>query len=386
MIAGTGGLFTAVLYVYSAGLFITPLKAAFGWSRIEVTVGMMIVGVVAAFGNPFIGLVIDRFGPGRVALIGVVAYSSAIAALGSAGPGVQSWILGWLAVALASLAISVPVWLIAVARAFHTSRGLALAVSYCGSSLAAMIVPYLTERAIHAFGWSGAYRTLGGLGLIIGGASALTLLRYAAGRSVATKEAGAGHRGARRILFSSRFWRIAAMSVLVTLGVIALTVHFVSIAGEHGMARAEAAALAGIIGISGLAGRIATGALLDRFPGSVIGAVIYSVPAIACLLVALLGAGPLAMAFMAVAIGLALGSELDIMAYVTTRYFGLANYGLLFGILTGLVGCGAGFGPVVASGLRDLTDSYDLLLLTLSVCFAVSAILAGSLGPYPEEG
>ena len=73
-IAGAGGLFTAVLYVYSAGLFIEPLNRAFGWPATIATLGMMVVGIVAALGNPFVGLLVDRIGPGVVAVIGVLAY------------------------------------------------------------------------------------------------------------------------------------------------------------------------------------------------------------------------------------------------------------------------------------------------------------------------
>jgi predicted MFS family arabinose efflux permease len=386
-LAGAGGLFTAVLYVYSTGLFIEPLGKAFGWTRTDITIGMMIVGLVAVAGNPLVGMVIDRTRPGLVALIGVLAYATALAGLGSTGPDLGSWIIGWILVALASLAISVPVWLVAIARAFTRSRGLALAVGYCGSSVAAMTIPYATAQAIDAFGWSGAYRMLGGLALVVGGLSALTLLRLAPRRedSAAPAEREPGRRGGRAMLRSFRFWRIAAMSMIVTLGVIALTVHYVPIAMDHGLSRARASGLAGIIGVAGIVGRLGTGALLDRFAGTIIGALLFAVPTITCLLVAVFGGGGAALGFLAVAIGLTLGSELDLMAYMTARYFGLAHYGLLFGVLTGLVGCGAGFGPVAASLLRDITGNYDILLLILSGAFAVSAVLVGSLGPYPDN-
>jgi MFS family permease len=388
-IAAAGGLFTAVLYVYSAGLFIEPLNRAFGWPPTVATLGMMVVGIVAAFGNPFVGMLVDRVGPGMVAMVGVLAYSAALAGLGFAGPGVGSWVIGWILVAFASLAVSVPVWLTAIARAFNRSRGLALAVGYCGSSLAAIVVPLLTERTIEAFGWQGGYRMLGLLALVVGGLSAFTVLRLAPrNRAVA----GAAGRGAVRVrlspqarsdLGSFRFWRIAMMSLLATLGVIALTVHFVSIAVEDGQTRETAAKLAGLIGIAGLIGRLGVGALLDRFPGVLIGPSLYAIPATACLAVALMGSGPVLLVVLALSIGLALGSELDLMAYMTARYFGLAHYGLLFGVLTGIVGCGAGFGPVIAATLRDVSGSYDLLLLLLSGTFVLCGVIVASLGPYP---
>lgn len=390
-IAAAGGLFTAVLYVYSAGLFIEPLGRAFGWSPTVAMLGLMVVGVIAALGNPFVGMVIDRVGPGVVAVTGVLAYSAALAALGFAGPGIGSWVFGWILVAIASLAVSVPVWLSAIARAFDRSRGLALAVGYCGSSLAAIAVPSLTERAIVAFGWQGGYHMLGLLALIVGGPSALTMLRLAPRSRPLARAKARGTEGfrlapqARRDLGSFRFWRIAMMSLLATLGVIALTVHFVSIAVEGGQTREAAAKFAGLIGIAGFVGRIGVGALLDRFSGTLIGPLLYAIPATACLAVALLGSGPVLLVVLALSIGLALGSELDLMAYMTTRYFGLAHYGLLFGVLTGIVGCGAGFGPIIAATLREISGSYDLLLLLLSGIFVLCGAIVASLGPYPPS-
>jgi hypothetical protein len=140
-----------------------------------------------------------------------------------------------------------------------------------------------------------------------------------------------------------------------------------------------------LIGIAGLVGRLGVGALLDRFPGVLIGPALYAIPATACLAVALLGSGPVLLVMLALSIGLALGSELDLMAYMTARYFGLAHYGLLFGVLTGIVGCGAGFGPVIAATLRDVSGSYDLLLLILSGTFVLCGAIVASLGPYPPS-
>ncbi len=382
-LCAAGGIFSAVLYVYSTGLFIEPLTREMGWSHVEITSGMLIVGIVAAFGNPFVGLVIDRYGSGKVAVVGVVCYAAAMAALGMTGPSVWTWLLTWFAVAIASLAISVPVWLIAVVRMFDRWRGMALAIGYCGSSVAAMTVPTATAWMIAAFGWRAAYLGIGMLALLIGGTSALVLLgsdvqRVRGGRD----QIETGAVASRAMLFSSKFWRIALMSVTVTLGVIGLTVHFVSICREHGIGRETSAGLAGLIGVAGIVGRLLTGALLDRFPGHIIGMFVYTIPMLACLMLWLGAPGLWGLGAIAVATGLSLGSELDLIAYLTTRYFGLAHYGLLFGILTGLVGAAAGLGPTVASVLRDFSGNYTSFARILFFGFAAAVVLVGSLGRY----
>lgn len=386
VLAATLGIFTAVLYVYSTGLFIEPLGRAYGWSRATVTGGMLMVGIVAALGNPLIGRLLDRTGPAPIALAGCLSYSASLASLALAGPDPSGWWLGWAGVALSSLAISIPVWLVAIVRSFERSRGKALAVGYCGSSIAAVTIPFLSKMLMDDFGWRGAYIGLALVALLFGGTASAILLwhngRLRPSSQEVRERTGAPVAAALR---GPVFWRIAVMSLLVTLGVLGLTVHFVSICSDHGIKRTEAVRLAGLIGIAGIIGRLGTGVLLDRFHGPKIGAVIYLIPAAACLLLWVGEPGAAGMALVALAIGAALGAELDIMAYLAGRYFRLADYGFLFGILTGIVGCAAGFGPLFASWLRDVSGDYDKLALILMVCFLSSSILVGTLGPYPAQ-
>ncbi|WP_292931037.1 MFS transporter [Novosphingobium sp. PASSN1] len=389
VIAGTLGIFTAVLYVYSTGLFIDPLRIAYGWNRTTVTAGMMLVGAVATFGNIIVGRLLDRVPPGRIALGGSIGQALGFASLALSGPGLAGWWAGWTVIAVSAVAISVPVWLVAVVRLFSRTRGLALAVGYSGSSIAAFSVPWLTERLIEVYGWRFAYVGVALIAMVTGSLASLILLRY---RTLLTPVAAVSPAVQAKdtdpsvlsLLTGTVFWRMAVMSLIVTLGVIGLTVHFVSICTDHGIARNEAAGLAGLIGIAGVAGRLTTGYLLDRFRVTIIGALIFLFPATACVTLWLGHPGPLGMAFVAMAIGTSLGAELDIMAYVAGRYFPLTRYGLLFGILTGLVGGAAGFGPLFAGFLRDLTGSYGNFAALLSGGFLLVSLLVGTLGPYPS--
>ena len=75
-------------------------------------------------------------------------------------------------------------------------------------------------------------------------------------------------------------------------------------------------------------------------------------------------------------IGLAYGAELDVFAYLTTRYFGLRNFGSLFGGILFSLSLGAGLGPVLASHIFDTFGNYTgfmwltvLVALMCSACF-----------------
>jgi len=58
-------------------------------------------------------------------------------------------------------------------------------------------------------------------------------------------------------------------------------------------------------------------------------------------------------------LGLTLGAEVDVIVYLTTRFFGLKNFGALYGGLLAALSIGTATGPLVASVIFDQTASYD---------------------------
>src|ERR1700728_1210160 len=57
---------------FSLGPFMASLEKAFGWSRSEITSGFTLYAVTCVICQPIVGRMIDRFGPRRIALTGIV--------------------------------------------------------------------------------------------------------------------------------------------------------------------------------------------------------------------------------------------------------------------------------------------------------------------------
>jgi MFS family permease len=85
----------------------------------------------------------------------------------------------------------------------------------------------------------------------------------------------------------------------------------------------------------------------------------------------------------AVAIGLALGAEFDVLAVLVSRYLGMRAYGAIYGQLVATFGLGIGFGPAIGGAVFDQTHSYRLLLLTLGALFLIPSCLCFLLGRVP---
>jgi MFS family permease len=89
-------------------------------------------------------------------------------------------------------------------------------------------------------------------------------------------------------------------------------------------------------------------------------------------------------AIAAIGLGFGLGAEVDVVAYATTRYFGLRHYGVLFGVVNVLLKISLGVGPFLGGLIYDHFHSYAPLISGLIVSSVVSAALMLSLGAYPD--
>ncbi|MFT5483420.1 MAG: MFS family permease [Halieaceae bacterium] len=389
-VAAALGYATSVIHIYGIGPYIEPIQEAFGWSRAQATSGLTIATIINAIFCILIGMLVDRIGPRVVGLIGVLLTTGAFALLGTATGEKTNWYLLWGMMAFATLPVQATIWTSAVASRFETSRGMALAVTLSGASLAATVFPLLATWLIDSYGWRTAFAVEGGIWAAI--TFPMLFLFFQGPRNKKSTDDGTAATSPSQIvgvsaseaLRSLVFARLFVASVLFTFTIIALVVHFIPILTNAGADRLAAAGVASLVGISSLFGRLGTGYILDHFRASRVGAVIFLLPIIACLLLMLAGANPLAQSAAAIVIGLTLGSEIDVIVYLTTKHFGLRNFGTIYGGLLTALSIGTAFGPLAAAAVYDHSGSYAPFLALTIVFMAGSSLALASL-PHPPQ-
>jgi MFS family permease len=380
------GLAISTSHIYTMGIFLGPIERALGWSRGQISGGLMMNSVVAVLFAPFFGRLIDRFGVRRVGLPGMVIYCAGIMLLAATGRSVWSWYSGWLIVAVGGLLIKPTLWAAAISKSFDKQRGLALALMLCGSGLGSAVLPVVCARLIAAHGWRGAYVMLGGGALLLAFPLIFFFLRdekLETPQQRTLARAALPGLGIREAMLSTRFLRIALSALIMTVSMAGLNVHFVPMITARGLGPGTAAAAAGCIGITSILGRLITGILLDRWNGPIIGAISFSLPLLAAALWLDYDGSMTSALIIAAAVGFSLGAEVDIIAYLSTRYFGLRNYGTVFGTVVGLLAFGGGVGPTLAGLVYDRTHSYDFFVWCAIPAFLLAALLIGSMGRYP---
>ncbi len=390
-IAAALGYATCVIHIYGLGVFIEPIAKEFGWSRAAVTVGLTLsTGLQALLAIP-IGMAVDRFGPRKLAVIGILLTCAAFANLSTATGTMSNWYMIWLVMSAASLPIQATVWTSAVASRFHASRGLALAVTLCGASVALIVFPFLGAELIQSYGWREAMRIEAVIWLVVAWPIIFFLFRGAQDERKPSAQAGEAKAAALPGmslldgLKTTVFLRLLVVALLFTFAAIGLNVHFPLILKGYGFSPVASAALASLIGWFSIPGRLVTGMLLDRLRASLVGAVAFLLPAIACALL-LYGAGSaLTVGVAAAFIGFTLGAEVDVLVFLTTRYFGLRNFGGLYGGILAALSIGTAFGPLAAAHVFDQWQSYNPFLMSTFITMLASSLLLASLPrPRPE--
>ncbi|MCP1472293.1 MFS family permease [Sphingobium sp. OAS761] len=385
VLASTVALTASVTHIYSMGVFIAPLETEFGWPRAEISAGLGVISVISVVLAPFVGLAIDRYGSRRIGIPGLIIYLAGVALLSTSGPSIWNWWALSAVIALGTVLVKPTVWLKAVTSRFRRHQGLAVAIALCGTSIGAAIFPFLAERLL-VYGWRTAYLSLSGGAALVALPMVYMCFRSEdrpqdqAEPSKASAKPGVS---AREGLTSPVFFKMGAAAFLMTLSVLSLAVHFVPILTENGISSATAASIAGIVGVGSVVGRLATGLLMDRYTGRFVGGAVLLFPIIGCVLLLTLQLDPLTALLVGGIIGLSLGAEVDVFAVLSARYFGVANYGLLFGTIAGLISFGAGVGPTLAGLVFDTYGGYDYLFVAIMPMLVASSLLVLSLGKEP---
>lgn len=377
----------AALPFYTAGVFVGSLQHDFGWSRSALSAASFAATLTVVLCAPIAGLAVDRFGVRFPA-----AFSLAALALGFAGLGAMSGSFAqYLAIQVALFAFGVASTPISFTRSvnerFVAARGLALGLTLSGTGIAAAVAPPVVAAIIAEQGWRAAYFRLATV-VALSIPVVLLLLRPTP-RSRAPVPGSAPSADAARDtaapprlgLSDPRFVRLLGAFFFLALGVSGFVLHLVPMLGDAGMSPAGAAAIQARLGLAVIAGRLVIGVAVDHFFAPRVAALSLCVTVAGIVALALWGTQ--AAPWSAFAIGFALGAEVDLIGYLTVRYFGLAAYGRLYGLLYGSFILGTGFSPLVIAVLAARFGSYAPALWGCAAFVGVALALLATAPSFP---
>jgi MFS family permease len=382
---------TATPLLGAYGILSTPLIEEFATDAVSLGLGMSLAIFAMALAAPLLGPVFDR-GPLRaVMLAGVGITFGGIVALSR---GSALWQLA-VCLPVAALGLSMyglfPSQVILV-NWFVLRRGTALGRAAVGASVGALIVPVAMAWLVEALGWRDALVALAACAAAVA-APAIGLFVVKRPEDVGQTPDGlpalsapadepqrAGAAGElRRWLRDPRFWAIGAGASLA-LSVSVASLFLVRHLEKLGIERTDAALVPSLMAAFGIAGKLASGWLIDRVDARAVVAGALWVHALGWAIVAT-QTSHAALLAAAAPLGLGGGGFLPLPAVLQGRCFGRDAIGRVSG-LHALIGLPFLLATAPLVGLAEVrTGSFAVPFLGLAAALLVASAVLASVRP-----
>jgi len=346
--------------------------------------------------SPFVGVLLDRFGPRRMMTFGVFLTGLAFILMSR----VDSLWQFYLSIVLLTIGMSFGTFIVIVATTanwFSRLRSRSLAVLMSASAIGGMAVPVVV-LLIDSQGWRDALMYVG-IGFWIVGFPAAFVMRWrpedygqvpdgAAASGGAGEHAALGRRmpremdlGVRQALRTRFFWQLTLAVSLAHMAMSASLLHIPALV-SFGITRQTAGMAVLGVSASSFVGRLGTGFLGDYVDKRVLIASAFALMVIGIGTLASVSGGVLdlspgiALPIFSITYGLGFGGSVPVRLAMLPDYFGRRSFGSILGILSTFSALFGAAGPLFVGAMFDATENYRIPFLALCGLLACAVPLA----------
>jgi len=396
-----GACFVVALYMggiifYGFTALFEPFVEDFGLSYTQVSFAASLRGMEAGLLTPFIGILVDRWGPRRVIFSGVIIIVLGLMLL-SRTTSLGMFYGAFVLIAIGTSCASSTVTLTAAANWFRKKVAIATGIVSSGYACSGLMVP-LMVKLIDLYGWREMIIFFS-LGLLVVGPLSALVVRHKPEDygylpdGAVNSQAGLAASpnliqdnevqvSVRQTLQNRAFWLIALGILPQFVSVVAVVTHIMPYLSSTGIDRATSGLAAMAIPLFSMGGRLGFGWLGDKLNKKrlIIAALAMMASGLVCLeLVALVSFGLLAPFFILFCIGY--GGILTVTVALARDYFGRSHLGVVIGLIWGLGNFAGLAGPPAAGWVFDNWGSYQWVWLGFAALNIMGAIIMFFLPP-----
>jgi MFS family permease len=374
------GLAVGVPY-YNIGFFYDYFQREFGWSRSEITLGFPLAALLTIWVGP---LVIHRFSPRKLILIGTTLTALALLGFGKMGSVLAVYYGFWVLYTIGYIFSGpIPHQLI-VSHWFRRSRGKAMGIVYVGVGLMGSLGSFLVKPLTENLGFRTALLILAGLVLLAWPLVLLVLKdrpsdigQFPDGDAAAHAESKIESRSFSELLRSYPFWLLLIGSFCSIGSIGAINFHMKFVFLDEGFQKGPMVDSAWrnasvLILWSSIGGRLLIGGLADRFSKkAVMTGTYFLVAATIPLLLLVRPNNQMFLYAFAVLFGFGMGADYMLIPLMAAEQYGVNTLARAMAFILPADTIGQTWFPFAVAKLHDQFGGYGL---ALNAVFAMSAI------------
>jgi MFS family permease len=334
----------------------------FGWTRAQVTSGnalsKLVVGPVFGF---IAGWIIDRFGPRRVMMAGILMAGGALVGLGWVST-LGMFYLFYFFNALGYVCGGPLPNQVLLSRWFEKSRGKAMGFAYLGIGIGGAVVPWISHTLIQRFGWQAALRWLGLLIIVVSLPLAFLVKEAPPLQATSPSTRDRNTAGTLELMgpFKTLPFYLLTFGSMCSIAAVSGTQQnlklFLSL--DRHFTQGDAARVLSLVLSFSIVGRLLMGWLADRFSKKYVMLSTYLLVA-AGIPFLFLGRTRALLYISAALFGVGLGGDYMIIPLMTAEIFGMQILGRLLGVILTAGGIAEAVSPWLTGRLRDATGNYS---------------------------
>jgi MFS family permease len=380
-LAGGINTFFSSIPTFSAGSVIfKAVEDEFGWSR-------AVVSGVASFGRfggallgPVEGFLSDRFGVGKMVVIGFLISSIGLFWLSSIN-NILFYYASYFVVSVGTSIGGFVPSMSAVNAWMPHQRTKAMSWVIGGSSFGGFFTPVMV-LSIQSIGWRQTMVVLGIIFLIVGPLVSLVIrkkpnLDFNISK-YSTKKINITNIKPKQALKTHNFWIIAICHLLANVSVGAISAHiFLYLTDYDGVNLTIyfAGTILPLIALVSFIGQISGGILGDIYNKRILLPLLFLVQSISLVILAFANSFIDAIIF-SVIWGIGFGMRTPILHSIRGEFFGGRHYGTILGLNAFPMGIGMMLSPVIVGFIYDSTNTYFYSLLSMAfLCIAASFLI-----------
>jgi MFS family permease len=366
------------------GVVLKPVSEQFGWDRAQLTGAVMASMIVISICQPLVGILVDRIGPKKVLVAGLLLLGLALIPLSMVTQLWQVYLVYGLVMPLGLAAASPVLSTAIVGRWFQEKRGLAMSIATSGSAFGQLLIVPIAAWIMILSDWEMTYRIQAIAILAFSVPLSAILLRDNPAAATVRAQADQDGMTLREAISNPAFWILGFGFIVCGWTMAFPNTHFLAYADDMGMSVLHAANAISVTAIFSILGSVLLGMAADRYARAHVLALTYALRGVAFLLLMLLPGGNLIYLY-GLVLGISWTATTPLTAAIAADRYGPRHLGLIFGSLFTFMNIGFGVGSFLDGVIFENFGGYNGALAINVILGVIGAGLVLLLPRLAEE-